>query len=57
MITENNSGSTEIGCRERAYRQDRFFAKFFERNPALVTSGNGLELSNDRVVIELQRKR
>lgn len=57
LITENNSGSTEVGCRERAYRQDQFFARFFERNPALVTSGNGVQLSNDRVVIELQRKR
>jgi len=56
LITKNNSPSTQIGCAREARRQDRFFYRFFEHNPALVTSGNGLQLSNDRVVIELQRK-
>ena len=56
-IITGDAESSEMACSpERRERQDRFFLRFFKADPAYVTSGNGLQLRTEAVVIDLLRR-
>lgn len=56
IVTGPITGTT-MGCSPaRREREDRFFARFFEADPAVVVSHNRLELSARDVVIKLKQR-
>ncbi|HYH60435.1 MAG TPA: META domain-containing protein [Solirubrobacterales bacterium] len=57
VITIDEVDQTLRGCKGALSGQDAFFAEFFESDPSWRASGRNLTLSNERVTIELRRRR